>query len=49
MHAAYNVIQAPKELFIVPETGHWTYPEQNEKANAWLLPLLLAKSGVGQR
>jgi cephalosporin-C deacetylase-like acetyl esterase len=31
MYAAYNVITAPKELFIVQETGHWTYPEQNEK------------------
>jgi cephalosporin-C deacetylase len=49
MHAAYNVITAPKELFIVPETGHWTYPEQTEKANEWLLPLLLGKTGLGQR
>jgi hypothetical protein len=33
MYAAYNVISAPKELFIVPETGHWTYPEQRDKFN----------------
>lgn len=36
MYAAYNVIAAPKELFIVPETGHWTFPEQNEKLGNWL-------------
>ncbi len=32
MYAAYNVITAPKTLFIVEETGHWTYPEQITKA-----------------
>ncbi|MBX2922042.1 MAG: acetylxylan esterase [Chitinophagaceae bacterium] len=37
MYASYNVITASKELFIVPETGHWTYPEQNEKLTNWLL------------
>ena len=37
MYSAYNVIIAPKELFIVPETGHWTYPEQTEKLTNWLL------------
>ncbi len=37
MFAAYNVIGAPKELFIVPETGHWTFPEQREKLNAWII------------
>ncbi|MBX3253030.1 MAG: acetylxylan esterase [Chitinophagaceae bacterium] len=36
MYASYNVITAPKELFIVPETGHWTFPEQNEKLTNWL-------------
>ena len=36
MYAAYNVITAPKELFIVPETGHWYYPEQEEKLSNWL-------------
>jgi hypothetical protein len=40
MHAAYNVISAPKELFIVPETGHWTFPEQSEKGDAWLFSKL---------
>lgn len=28
MYAAYNVISSPKELFLIQETGHWTYPEQ---------------------
>ena len=37
MYASYNVITAPKELFIVPETGHWTYPEQTEKLTNWLV------------
>lgn len=36
MYAAYNVITAPKELFLALETGHWTYPEQNEKLVNWL-------------
>lgn len=36
MYAAYNMITAPKELFLVQETGHWTYPEQNEKLINWL-------------
>ncbi len=35
MFAAYNVITANKELKIVPETGHWTYPEQTESRNKW--------------
>ena len=37
MYAAYNVISAPKELFLALETGHWTYPEQREKFYEWLL------------
>ncbi len=37
MYAAYNVITAPKEIYVVPETGHWTYPEQREKLNNWLV------------
>ncbi|HTF16708.1 MAG TPA: acetylxylan esterase [Chryseolinea sp.] len=36
MYAAYNVISAPKELFLALETGHWTYPEQRDKVNEWL-------------
>ncbi len=40
MYAAYNVIKAPKELFLALDTGHWTYPEQNEKSGKWLLDQL---------
>lgn len=35
MYSAYNVISAPRTLFLVEETGHWTYPEQWEKAWEW--------------
>jgi cephalosporin-C deacetylase len=40
MYASYNVITAPKELLIVQETGHWTYPEQTEKVTSWLVAKL---------
>jgi cephalosporin-C deacetylase len=40
-YSAYNSIKAPKELFIFQETGHWTYPEQNEKSKQWLLSRLI--------
>lgn len=43
MYSAYNVITAPKTLFLVQETGHWTYPEQNEKSKQWLLKNLTGK------
>ncbi|WP_084523823.1 acetylxylan esterase [Adhaeribacter aquaticus] len=43
MHAAYNLITAPKELFLALETGHWTYPEQYEKTNPWLFGKLQGK------
>lgn len=39
-YAAYNMIDAPKELYLVQETGHWTYPEQREKIETWILKLL---------
>jgi cephalosporin-C deacetylase-like acetyl esterase len=38
--AAYNVIKAPKELFLAVETGHWTFPEQEDKVDNWLLSKL---------
>jgi len=41
MFAAYNVINAPKELYLVQETGHWTYPEQVDKLQQWLREKLL--------
>ena len=46
MYAAYNVINAPKELFIAQDTGHWTYPEQREKLNAWLINHLLKNDSI---
>lgn len=49
MYSAYNVIGAPKELLISQETGHWTYPEQEEKTNAWLLSHLLTPAKMGDK
>ncbi len=43
MYASFNVISAPKTLFLAPETGHWTYPEQNEKLSTWMIEKLQAK------
>jgi cephalosporin-C deacetylase-like acetyl esterase len=40
MFSAYNVITAPKELYIFQETGHWTFPEQSEAVNNWLVKQL---------
>ena len=36
MYAAYNLIDVEKHLFLAPETGHWTYPEQHDVTNTWL-------------
>ncbi len=40
MYPAYNVIKAPKELVLFQETGHWTYQEENELINNWLIKKL---------
>ncbi len=40
MFASYNTINAPKELYLALETGHWTFPEQNEKMTNWLVKKL---------
>ena len=40
MYASYNVITAPKSLDLYRETGHWTYPEETERMNNWLLEQL---------
>ncbi|CAG4998560.1 Acetyl esterase Axe7A [Dyadobacter sp. CECT 9275] len=37
MYASYNVITAPKDLKLYQDTGHWTYAEEREMMNAWLL------------
>lgn len=39
-YAAYNQINAPKELYLVQETGHWTYPEQQTKLFDWVKDLV---------
>lgn len=36
MYAAYNVINSPKMLKLVHDTGHWTYPEQTAILRNWL-------------
>ncbi|MEN9882917.1 MAG: hypothetical protein RLZZ420_134, partial [Bacteroidota bacterium] len=36
-YAAYNVVNAPKQANIFHDTGHWTYPEQRQAMNQWLL------------
>lgn len=40
MYAAYNSIQAPKELFLVKETGHVTTSVQVHARNSWLRKVL---------
>ncbi len=44
MYAAYNSITAPKSLFLALETGHWTFPEQIELMNNWLVENLTGTS-----
>lgn len=34
-YSAYNVIKAPKRLYVIPEGRHKIYPEQVEKTYAW--------------
>ena len=36
-YAAYNNITAPKNLYLIQETGHWTYAEQQTKILDWVL------------
>ncbi len=43
MYAAYNVVDAPKQLFLALQTGHWTFPEQHENSNQWLFSKLKAE------
>lgn len=41
MYSAYNVITSPKELHLFLETGHWTFPEQTEALNNWIIKQIL--------
>lgn len=36
MYAAYNSITAPKDLYLLLETGHYVYPEQVAVLGGWL-------------
>ncbi len=36
MYSAFNVINAPKELQIFQETGHWSFPEESQAMINWL-------------
>lgn len=36
-YSAYNLINAPKDLYLVPETGHWTFLEQQTKIFDWVI------------
>ena len=37
IYAAYNLINAEKNLNLFLETGHWTYSEQNSMLQKWIL------------
>lgn len=37
MFAAYNSIQSPKEMQIIPIMGHWTHEDHAKAADAWLM------------
>jgi len=37
MYSAFNLIAAPKRLLISQDTGHWTYAEQREEVETWLI------------
>ncbi|MGF1635753.1 MAG: acetylxylan esterase [Cyclobacteriaceae bacterium] len=41
MYAAFNVIDADKKLSLYLDTGHWTYPEQRQERDQWVLDRLL--------
>lgn len=39
MFAAYNAINSPKELMVVPETAHYAFPEQWNNSWRWWLEI----------
>ena len=49
MYAAYNGIQASKELYLVQDTGHWTIAEQYDKMVSWLSAKLLPDGGSAEK
>jgi cephalosporin-C deacetylase len=42
-YSVYNVIAAPKELWVTQESGHWMFPETQVKISEWLANKLIAK------
>jgi cephalosporin-C deacetylase-like acetyl esterase len=49
MFAAYNVITAAKKLLLIQDTGHWTYPGQVEKVEAWLASVLVGEGSEARK
>ena len=47
--AAYNTIKASKKILIVPEIGHWGFPEQHEKVINWVEQHLKNKEVVSNK
>lgn len=43
MQCCYNAITSPKEVLLVPQSRHYTYPEQRQARSKWLVEKLLAK------
>ena len=43
VYAAFNAVTAPKELYLVLDSGHWNYPEQSERINNWLVLKMMGK------
>ena len=37
MQGCYNIVTAPKEALIVPQSRHYTYPEQSEARSNWVM------------
>ena len=40
LYAAYNVITAPRQLYVAHAAGHWRYPEQSDVTLQWLYQML---------
>ncbi|ERJ61325.1 acetylxylan esterase [Sphingobacterium paucimobilis] len=36
-YSVYNSISASKEVYVAQPTGHWTYPEQLQKVEDWII------------
>jgi len=40
-YSAYNEIKSEKQVLVVPETGHWTYPEQRAALEEFVIGRLI--------